>query len=300
MRVLLAEPRGFCAGVSRAIEATREALRRFRPPVYLPHHVVHNEIVVRDLEARGAVAVDGVAAVPDGAVCVFSAHGSPPGDYALAQQKGLRVIDAACPLVVKVHNEAKRYQREGYQVVLIGHQGHQEVRGTTGQAPMLLLSEDEEPPALQGPVAVLTQTTLSKQDVAAAVERIRQRSPGAVVRDDICYAVSNRQDAVVAMVRQGAEVVLILGSLSSSNSVRMKDVAEAHGARGYLLMTAEELDPALLEGVSCVGVSSGASTPEHLVQELLEALRERYDAQVEPVVVAQEEHILFTPPRELR
>ncbi len=300
MRVLLAEPRGFCAGVSRAIEATREALRRFGAPVYLPHHVVHNEIVVRDLVARGAVVVEGVAAVPDGALCVFSAHGSPPEDYAMARQKGLRVIDAACPLVVKVHNEAKRYQREGYQVVLIGHQGHQEVRGTTGQAPMLLLSETEEPPALKGPVVVLTQTTLSKADVAAAVERIRQRSPGAVVRNDICYAVSNRQDAVVAMVRQGAEVVLILGSTSSSNSVRMKEVAEAHGARGYLLMTAEELDPAWLEGASCVGVSSGASTPEHLVQGLLEALREGYGAQVEVVAVAQEEHIVFTAPRELR
>ena len=300
MRVLLAQPRGFCAGVSRAIETAQETLRRYGSPVYLPHQVVHNEVVIKGLEAQGIVSVEGIAAVPDGAVCVFSAHGSPPEDYALAQQKGLRVVDATCPLVTKVHNEAKRYHQEGYQVMLIGHEGHQEVRGTTGQIPMTLLSEHDSPPEVQGPMAVVTQTTLSKYDVADAVARIRQRFPDAVVRDDVCYAVSNRQDAVVEMVRQGAEVVLILGSPSSSNSVRMKEVAEGHGARAYLLPSLDELAPVWLEEVSCVGVSSGASTPDHLVQELLGTMMEQYGAQVEEVVVAKEDHIVFTPPKELR
>ena len=300
MRVLLAQPHGFCAGVARAIGAAQETLRRYGAPVYLPHQVVHNEVVIKSLEAQGIISVESVAAIPKGAVCVFSAHGSPPEDFALAREKGLTVVDATCPLVAKVHNEAKRYHREGYQVVLIGHRGHQEARGTTGQVPMALVSEHDDPPEGEGPVAVLTQTTLSKDDVAEAVARIRQRYPDAVVRDDICYAVSNRQDAVVEMVRRGAEVVLILGSTTSSNSVRMKEVAEGQGSRAYLLLEPEGLDPEWLEGVSCVGVSSGASTPEHLLEGLVGRLVEECGGQVETVVVADEEHIAFTPPRELR
>ncbi|MSQ40421.1 MAG: 4-hydroxy-3-methylbut-2-enyl diphosphate reductase [Dehalococcoidia bacterium] len=293
MRVLVANPRGFCQGVDRAVEAVKAALKEYGPPVYLPHPVVHNATVMEQLKAQGAVEVKGVSDVPDGAVCVFSAHGSPPEDFALARQKRLRVVDTTCPLVTKVHNEAKRYSREGHQVVLIGHQGHQEVRGTTGQIPMTLLSEESEPPTLKGPVAILTQTTLSKYDVADAVARLRQRYPDAVVRDDICYAVSNRQDAVVEMVRQGARLVLILGDEESSNSQRMVDVAKSHGAEAQRLLDESEFDPKWLDGKECVGVSSGASTPDEVVQKLLKRLREEHGASIEEVQVADESGIRF-------
>lgn len=300
MRVFLAQPRGFCAGVSRAINAAQATLQRYGAPVYIPHHVVHNEVVISALETQGIISVDGVASVPDNAVCVFSAHGSPPEDYLLAKAKGLTVVDATCPLVTKVHNEAKKYSQQGYHVLLVGHQGHQEVRGTTGQAAMTLLSEHDEPPELRGPVVVLTQTTLSKYDVADAVARVQRKVPDAVIRDDVCYAVSNRQDAVVEMVRKGAEVILILGSPTSSNSVRMKEVAEDHGAKAYLLAGLNELDFDWLKGTTCVGVSSGASTPEHLVQQLMDGLIDKYGVQVQEVVMAREDHIVFTPPKELR
>ncbi len=293
MRVLVANPRGFCQGVDRAVEAVKTALKEFGAPVYLPHPVVHNTTVMEQLTAQGAVEVKGVAAVPDGAVCVFSAHGSPPEDFALALQKRLRVLDTTCPLVTKVHNEAKRYSREGYQVVLIGHQGHQEVRGTTGQVPMTLVSEEAEPPDLKGPVAILTQTTLSKYDVADAVARLRLRYPDAVVRDDICYAVSNRQDAVVEMVRQGARLILILGDKESSNTRRMVAVAQSHGAEAHRLLDESEFDPKWLDGKECVGVSSGASTPEEVVRELLKRLREEHGATIEEVQVADESSVKF-------
>lgn len=300
MRLLLAQPRGFCAGVSRAIEAAQETLRRYGGPVYLPHQVVHNEVVISSLESQGIVSVKDVSQVPDGAVCVFSAHGSPPEDYDLAKRKKLKIIDATCPLVTKVHNEAKRYHKEGYQVVLIGHEGHQEVRGTQAQAPMMLVNEYDTIPKIDRPVAVVTQTTLSKYDVAETVSRIREQFPDAVVRDDVCYAVSNRQDAVVQMVKAGAEVVLIIGSPSSSNSVRMKEVAEHYGAKAHLLPGVEDLSDEWVNGVGCIGISSGASTPDHLVEELLKALIDRYGAVVTPVVVANEDHIVFTQPKELR
>jgi len=298
-RILVAQPRGFCAGVVRAIKAAKDTVAEFGAPVYLPHPVVHNELVIEGLEAQGIHSVHGVANVPDGSICIFSAHGSPEIDYRLASEKKLRVIDATCPLVTKVHNEARKYSKEGYDIVLIGHEGHPEVRGTMGQVPMTLISEDDSPPALKRPVAVLTQTTLSKRDVAESVGKIRNQYPDAIVRDDICYAVSNRQDAVVELIERGADVVLVLGSKESSNSVRMKEVAENLGVTAYLLLDANEFTLPMITSSTCVGVSAGASTPEAVVDEMLKVLQRNLGVQPEVVEVADESSVVFTDAKRL-
>lgn len=298
-RILVAQPRGFCAGVVRAIKAAQDTVAEFGPPVYLPHPVVHNELVIQGLERQGIHSVQGVDNVPAGSICIFSAHGSPERDYRVAVEKDLRVIDATCPLVTKVHNEARKYSKEGYDIVLIGHEGHPEVRGTMGQVPMTLISENDSPPQLHRPVAVLTQTTLSKRDVAQSVTDIRKLYPDAIVRDDICYAVSNRQDAVVELIKQGAEVVLVLGSKDSSNSVRMKEVAEDYGVPAYLLLDANEFTSSMIGSASVVGISAGASTPEAVVDDMLNLLQQELGVQPEVIEVADESGVVFTDAKRL-
>jgi 4-hydroxy-3-methylbut-2-enyl diphosphate reductase len=297
--VYLSSPRGFCAGVVRAVDIVDIALRRFGAPVYVKHQIVHNPHVVASLEAKGAVTVEDVDQIPEGSNVVFSAHGSAPDDFAKARKRNLRVIDATCPLVTRVHNEAKKYEQGGKRLILVGHRGHQEVRGTMGQANMHLM-DDREKAALpdwvaRTPVAVLTQTTLSVDDTARVVKTIREQFPDAVVRNDICYATTNRQESAKLVARQ-VEVVLVIGAQNSSNCRRLQEVAEAEGVPAYLINGPAELDMKWLEGVDRVGITSGASTPEEMVQAVIEAIS---PAHVIPVG-EQEEDIHFVLPRELR
>ncbi|MSQ08804.1 MAG: 4-hydroxy-3-methylbut-2-enyl diphosphate reductase [Dehalococcoidia bacterium] len=299
MDVYLASPRGFCAGVVRAVDIVELALAKFGPPVYVKHQIVHNPHVVADLEAKGARTIEHVEDIPHGAVVVFSAHGSPPSDYDAARKQNLHVIDATCPLVTRVHNEAKKYAREGKQVILVGHRGHQEVIGTTGQAPMTLFDEREEFPSdgwKQGvEVAVLTQTTLSVRDTAKAVSEIQKRYPAAIVRNDICYATTNRQEAAQELAKL-TQIVLVIGAQNSSNCNRLREVAIAEGVPAYLINGPDEMNMEWFKGVKRVGITSGASTPEKLVQAVVKALG--------PASVIHigggEENITFTLPRELR
>ena len=305
VEVILSSPRGFCAGVVRAIEVVELCLERFGPPVYVKHQIVHNPYVVAELERKGAITVEEVDEVPDGALVVFSAHGSPPGDFERARARNLRVIDAVCPLVTRVHNEAKKYHREGKRVLLVGHRGHQEVRGTMGQAPMTLV--DDAAPlseqavsadldwAADAAVAVITQTTLSVGDTAAVIDAVRERFPAAVVRNDICYATTNRQDAVTRMAGQ-VDVVLVIGAQNSSNCNRLREVAEANGVPAYLINGPDEIEREWLTGCRRVGITSGASTPEVLVEAVIAALApERVT-----LLAGADEDITFTLPRELR
>ena len=305
VEVILSSPRGFCAGVVRAIEVVELCLERFGPPVYVKHQIVHNPYVVAELERKGAITVEEVDEVPDGALVVFSAHGSPPGDFERARARNLRVIDAVCPLVTRVHNEAKKYHREGKRVLLVGHRGHQEVRGTMGQAPMTLV--DDAAPlseqavsadldwAADAAVAVITQTTLSVGDTAAVIDAVQERFPAAVVRNDICYATTNRQDAVTRMAGQ-VDVVLVIGAQNSSNCNRLREVAEANGVPAYLINGPDEIEREWLTGCRRVGVTSGASTPEVLVEAVIAALApERVT-----LLAGADEDITFTLPRELR
>ncbi len=297
MKVYLAAPRGFCAGVDRAIDVVEIALDRFGPPVYLKHEIVHNSFVVKSLEARGAVTVEDVRDIPEGANVVFSAHGSGPDDFRAARERNLNVIDATCPLVTKVHNEALKYTREGRKVILVGHRGHQEVKGTMGQAPMTLLDDREE---LDLPdwdasteVAVLTQTTLSVEDTRRSIESIQERFPSVIVRNDLCYATTNRQAAVKELCER-VDVVLVIGAANSSNCRRLREVAEAQGRPAYLIDGPEELNDDWLIGVDSVGVTSGASTPESLVHQVVEALRPDDVLHIQTI----EEDVSFILPRE--
>jgi 4-hydroxy-3-methylbut-2-enyl diphosphate reductase len=295
-RVLLAEPRGYCAGVDRAVETVERALEKHGPPVYVRHEIVHNRHVVDTLAKAGAVFVDETDEVPEGAIVVFSAHGVAPTVYAAAAERDLQTIDATCPLVTKVHNEAKRFARDDYDILLIGHQGHEEVIGTAGEAP-------EHVQVVDGPAAVdkvtvrdedkviwLSQTTLSVDETMEIVERLRQRFPKLQdpPSDDICYATQNRQVAVKAMAPE-CELVIVVGSANSSNSVRLVEVALGAGARAaHLVDSADGIDPAWLHGVTTVGVTSGASVPEVLVGGVLERLADHgYDV-VQPVTTANE------------
>jgi 4-hydroxy-3-methylbut-2-en-1-yl diphosphate reductase len=280
-RVVLAQPRGFCAGVVRAIGIVEEALRRYPPPVYVRKEIVHNHHVVRDLERRGVVFVDSEAEVPEGAVCVFSAHGVSPAVRDRAADRRLRVIDATCPLVAKVHQETRRYARDGRTILLIGHEEHEEVEGTHGEAPdrVIVVADVADVGRLDlprhEPVAYLTQTTLSLDDTADVVAALRERfddlrGPGG---DDICYASQNRQNAVkeVAAV---VDVVLVVGSRNSSNSMRMVEVASRAGTPAHLVPDVTELDEGWLAGARAVGLSAGASAPEILVDQVVERLAE--------------------------
>ncbi len=299
MEVLLSSPRGFCAGVVRAIDVVDICLRKYGPPVYVKHQIVHNPYVVNDLERRGAITVEDVDEIPEGSLVIFSAHGSPPEDFVKAKARNLKVIDAVCPLVTKVHNEAKKYHREGKKVVLVGHKGHQEVRGTMGQVEMTLIDDAsyDELSAWDAnqEVAVLTQTTLSVGDTAQAIDAIRGKFPDAVVRNDICYATTNRQDAVTKMA-SSVDLVLVIGAENSSNCNRLREVAESLGVESYLINGPEEIDPTWLEGKDKVGITSGASTPEVLVESVIEKLAPEKVTMVSGV----DEDITFNLPKQLR
>lgn len=299
MEVLLSSPRGFCAGVVRAIDVVDICLRKYGPPVYVKHQIVHNPYVVNDLERRGAITVEDVDEIPEDSLVIFSAHGSPPEDFVKAKARNLKVIDAVCPLVTKVHNEAKKYRREGKKVVLVGHKGHQEVRGTMGQVEMTLIDDAsyDELSAWDAnqEVAVLTQTTLSVGDTAQAIDAIREKFPDAVVRNDICYATTNRQDAVTKMA-SSVDLVLVIGAENSSNCNRLREVAESLGVESYLINGPEEIDPTWLEGKDKVGITSGASTPEVLVESVIEKLAPEKVTMVSGV----DEDITFNLPKQLR
>ena len=299
MEVLLSSPRGFCAGVVRAIEVVELCLEKFGPPVYVKHQIVHNPYVVASLERKGAITVEDVEDIPMGSVVVFSAHGSAPEDFDGAAARDLKVIDATCPLVTRVHNEARKYHREGRNIVLVGHRGHQEVRGTMGQTQMVLIDEREgmtlpdwDPSA---PIVVLTQTTLSVDDTKYAIGEIEGAFPNAITRADICYATTNRQDAVKELA-SNVDMVLVIGAQNSSNCNRLREVAEAHGVPAYLINGPEDLNDAWLEGVERVGITSGASTPEVLVDEVIRALK---PAEV-TTMAGIEENVSFVLPKELR
>ena len=299
MQVILSAPRGFCAGVVRAIEVVEICLERYGPPVYVKHQIVHNPYVVAELERKGAITVETVEEIPPGSRVVFSAHGSPPEDFQQAKERGLQVIDAVCPLVTKVHNEARKYRSEGKKVLLVGHRGHQEVRGTMGQVDMTLI-DDADPSDLPDwdsdtEVAVLTQTTLSVGDTAQSIGAIKGRFPDALIRNDICYATTNRQSAVLEMTVL-VDLVLVIGAVNSSNCNRLREVAEAQGTPSYLINGPEEIDPAWLEGVATVGITSGASTPEVLVESVVKAL----NPEKVTVLPGVEEDVSFTLPKELR
>ncbi len=304
-KVILAKPRGFCAGVVRAIEVVEQALDHLPGPVYVRKEIVHNPHVVSALRQKGAVFVNELDDVPEGATAIFSAHGVSPAVHTRARARGLRVVDATCPLVTKVHVEALRFAREGYTLLLIGHAGHEEVEGTMGEAPQAirLIQTVEEARAVQVPdpqkVAVITQTTLSVDDTRAVIEALKARFPKLVApsKDDICYATQNRQNAVKAIARE-AEVFLVIGAKNSSNSIRLTEVAEHAGRRAHLINDASEIQPAWFRGVQCVGVTSGASAPEHLVQEVIAALRRLGATEVEEREVAQED-VNFGLPGEL-
>jgi 4-hydroxy-3-methylbut-2-enyl diphosphate reductase len=277
--ILLASPRGFCAGVERAIESVERALQRFGPPVYIRHEIVHNRHVVEALRAKGAIFVDEPAQVPPGSLLVFSAHGVSPAVRKAAEERELRVIDATCPLVTKVHKEAQRMAREGCEIVMIGHRGHVEVEGTMGQAPerMLLVESVDDVEALEladpARVGCVTQTTLSVDDTREIMQALERRFPEIQLprKDDICYATQNRQDAVKRLADE-AEVLIVVGAPESSNSNRLVEVASKRGARAYLVQNADEIDPAWLEGVARVGVMAAASAPEILVTQVVERL----------------------------
>jgi 4-hydroxy-3-methylbut-2-enyl diphosphate reductase len=306
--VLLAAPRGFCAGVERAIRTVELALDNRAPgderPVYVRHEIVHNKVVVDDLRARGAVFVEETREIPIGATAVFSAHGIAPSVRGEAVGRNLITLDATCPLVSRVHAAVLRYAARGYTILFVGHAGHPEVEGVMGEAPSsvhlvqtLAEAEQVEVPDARK-VAYATQTTLSMEDVSAIVETLRRRFPDMVGPDagDMCYATTNRQQAIRALVERGnADVVLVLGSPNSSNSNRLREVAESAGARAYLLGTAAELDPTWLEDARRVGVTAGASTPEHLVQGLLGRLRSLGADDVQTVETSVED-VFFAPP----
>ena len=299
MEVILSAPRGFCAGVVRAIEVVEICLERYGAPVYVKHQIVHNPYVVTELERKGAITVESVEEIPTGSMVVFSAHGSAPEDFEQAENRNLRVIDAVCPLVTRVHNEAKKYHREGKKVLLVGHKGHQEVIGTMGQVEMTLIGDDSVSDLpdwdADTAVAVLTQTTLSVGDTAESIGAITDRFPEALVRNDICYATTNRQSAVMEMAGL-VDLVLVIGAVNSSNCNRLREVAEAQGVPSYLINGPEEIEPAWLDGVEKVGITSGASTPEVLVKSVIQAL----EPEKVTLLSGVEEDVSFTLPKELR
>ncbi len=306
-RVLLAKPRGYCAGVDRAVQAVEMALERFGAPVYVRRQIVHNTHVVRELEARGAIFVEETDSVPEGAVVVFSAHGISPAVREEAQRRNLRTIDATCPLVTKVHNEARRFATQDYDILLIGHHGHEEVEGTTGEAPARIHLVDGPDGGADvevrdpAKVAWLSQTTLSVDETIQTVAALRERFPQLIdpPSDDICYATQNRQAAVKQIAKE-ADLVIVVGSDNSSNSVRLVEVALEAGARAaHLVDDASNIDEGWLDGASTVGVTSGASVPEVLVSGVLTRLAELGYGSVEEVE-AVEERLTFALPPELR
>jgi 4-hydroxy-3-methylbut-2-enyl diphosphate reductase len=305
-KVLLASPRGYCAGVERAVETVEKALELYGPPVYVRKQIVHNLHVVRDLEARGAVFVDEETEVPEGETVVFSAHGVAPSVHANAVLRQLNTIDATCPLVTKVHVQARRYAADGYTVVLVGHEGHEEVVGTLGEAPdaMVLVESVADVDALTFPedqkLAYVTQTTLSVDETSEIITALRNRFPSiyAPKKEDICYATSNRQWAVKEMLGE-IELLLVIGSRNSSNSNRLVEVARAGGIASHLIDDETEIDEAWTEGVEIAGVTSGASAPEKLVERVCDWFRARGVTEIEPYRLVDED-VEFRLPVELR
>ena len=299
MHVILANPRGFCAGVERAIE-------KFGAPIYVRHEVVHNQFVCDDLRAKGAIFIENLSEVPAGHTVIFSAHGVPKAVRDEAEQRGLRVFDATCPLVTKVHNQVARMRREDHEIVMIGHKGHPEVEGTMGQSTggMYLVETADDVAALNVStperLAYVTQTTLSVDDADRVISALKARFPGIVgpKRDDICYATQNRQDAVKALA-QSADVVLVVGSKNSSNSNRLREVAKLHGTPAHLIDHAGQIDPAWFAGAARIGVTAGASAPEILVKEVVERLAGSAHGDIEQLIGA-EENVTFALPRELQ
>ena len=304
-KVLLAAPRSFCAGVDRAIEIVERLLEQHGPPVYVRHQIVHNEHVVCRLEDLGAVFVESEDDIPPGEICVLSAHGVAPAVKENAERRGLRVVDAVCPLVSKVHAEARRYADSGHLVALVGHADHVEVIGTRGERPdatvVIESAEDAQKLDPHGkPIAVITQTTLSLDDVAGTVDALGERfgdlrRPAA---DDICYATQNRQDAVKEMVELGASLILVIGSETSSNAQRLVEVARLHAAEATLIDGEQDLHPDLLDGHETVGLTAGASTPEELVQAVVARLADAGYGELEEIAVARED-VHFRLPREV-
>jgi 4-hydroxy-3-methylbut-2-en-1-yl diphosphate reductase len=305
-RIVLAWPRGYCAGVERAVDTVERALQIHGPPVYVRKQIVHNIHVVRDLEAKGAVFVEDEAEAPEGSVLILSAHGVAPEVYENSARRRLAVIDATCPLVTKVHLEARRFDRAGYTILLIGHAGHEEVVGTSGEAPgrMLLVDSPEAARSVQVPdpgrVAYLSQTTLSVDETNEVIDVLRERFPAieGPPRDDICYATQNRQEAVKALAEE-SDVILVIGSDNSSNSKRLVEVARSLGTPAHLIDDASEIDPAWLLGSDTVGVTSGASAPEWLVERVVEELKELGVTDVEELHTV-EEQMRFSLPTGVR
>lgn len=306
MHIYLANPRGFCAGVNMAIECLDEAIRIFGPNVYVYHEIVHNKYVVKRFTQQGVTFVDDVEDVPEGSILLYSAHGVSPEVRQKACQRRLQTIDATCPLVTKVHIEAVRYARQGYHIILIGHEGHDEVIGTMGEAPesITLVESPEEVDQLQFPpgakIAYLTQTTLSVQEAGRVIERLQQRFPQIVSppKEDICYATTNRQEAVSTLAPK-ADVVIVLGSQNSSNSQRLAEIGRSCGKPAYLVDGPHELKPEWFENCQNVLVTAGASAPEIVVEECVDWLVQRYGATVEETTIRQE-HVNFPLPKELR
>ncbi len=305
MKVYLAKPRGFCAGVDRAIDVVEIALDVYGPPVYVRHEIVHNDHVVNQLRDKGAVFLDDVTEIPEGSVTIFSAHGVSPAVRSQAAERNLKVIDATCPLVTKVHLEAIRYAKKGYSIVLIGHRNHVEVEGTMGEAPeaMVLVESPADVETLDLPrpdkVVYLTQTTLSIDDTQAVIDALRNRFPHieSPPKDDICYATTNRQAAIKEMAEK-CELILVIGSTTSSNSNRLVEVAISRGCRSYLINDSDALDVSLLEGIERVGITAGASAPEVLVQDVVRWLEKHFEVEFADLDVIEED-VQFTLPKEL-
>src|SRR5215468_7326369 len=305
-RVLLAAPRGYCAGVDRAVQTVERALEHHGAPVYVRKEIVHNKHVVEELSKRGAIFVEEETEVPEGEMVVFSAHGVSPAVHENAAGRQLRTIDATCPLVTKVHVEARRFAADGYTIVLIGHEGHEEVEGTTGEAPsnIVLVQTVDEVETLEVPdperVAFITQTTLSVDETGAIISALRSRFPAIVSpkSDDICYATTNRQIAVKQLASE-CDLVLVIGSTNSSNSNRLVEVAREHGAASYLVDNHTQVRKEWLEGVETVGITSGASAPEELVESLVELFRERGAEDVSELRTVHED-VRFMLPKEIR
>jgi 4-hydroxy-3-methylbut-2-enyl diphosphate reductase len=306
MKILLASPRGFCAGVNMAIDSLNLALEAFGAPVYVYHEIVHNQYVVKSFREKGAVFVDDLTDVPPHSHLLFSAHGVSPEVRRVARERKLHAIDATCPLVTKVHVEALRFAKAGYTIVLIGHDGHDEVIGTMGEAPeaIVLVENDDDVDALEvadaNRIAYLTQTTLSVDDANRLIRRLRERFPDIVgpPKEDICYATQNRQEAVRSLASE-ADVALVLGSQNSSNSQRLRELAQEAGVPAYLIDGADDINEDWLDDADTVLVTAGASAPEVVIEECLNFLRDRFGAEVEPRVV-REEHVHFPLPAELR
>ncbi len=300
--LLLAEPRGFCAGVVRAIDALDRLLNQMDEPVYVFHEIVHNRYVVDGFRSRGAVFIDDISEAPDGSVVVFSAHGVDPAIIKNAERRELKVIDATCPLVTKVHLEARKAAKDGYKILLVGHDGHDEVQGTKGEAPDRTSVVDSAQDVLaisepQAPVFVVTQTTLSVEDTLGTIEAIKTKFPDAEIRNDICYATTNRQQAVKEMAER-ADLVIVVGSTNSSNSVRLVEVAKSMGVQAHLVDGLSDVDPAWYTEAETVGLTAGASVPDELLEPIIEDLKIRGVINIEPIVVA-EETVEFRLPLEL-